>query len=506
MATRICETTAISALVILAAFLRLFDLANASLWFDEAYSSLAKSLSFRTIVTVPFDVHPPLYYAFAKLIDFPGSVEVEMRAPSAIAGIASVALVWVAGRGAFGLAGGLASAAFLAVNTLQIDFSQEARPYALLFLLLTGVTLAVLRLVAAAPDGVTGVTRLVAAVYSISAILALYTHVVAAIFLAAVNLPVVLIMAMELRRTGWARPLQWGALNLACLVVWLPYAVVIPATSGDFSWLEQPAPRQALGIWLRSIGVTGMNDALTLLTGVIVLSGLAVLWLRGRRNTALVLGAIALAFPALVWGVGTVKPIMMDRTLLPATIGASLLFGGLASAAAEARRWRWLLVPLCAVITLNVWSTVTGAGKREREDWRAMAATLIALDEQGRPVLLCRHGYVALLPYTGGALPFVVWWPEHEIFTGIDEASMLKLLARSPVPRTQLSASDLSMRLPESPVGNPLSSTDEILVVPTRCDRVARETLYTRLDAADFAQTLRQDHGGVRVEAFRRSR
>jgi mannosyltransferase len=128
--------------VALGAALRFATLDLQSYRYDEAVTVgrvLHPSL-FDTLATVPrSESTPPLYYLVAWLWSRPfGTGEVGMRSLSALAGTASIAAVYV---GAVALPlprrAGLVAAAIVAVSPVLIWFSQDARAYALAFLLST---------------------------------------------------------------------------------------------------------------------------------------------------------------------------------------------------------------------------------------------------------------------------------------------------------------------------------------------------------------------------------
>ncbi len=127
-------------LLLLGAILRFATLDLQSYRYDEAVTVgrvLHPSL-FDTIAAVRrSESTPPLYYMVAWLWSRPfGSGEVAMRSLSALAGTASIAVVYL---GAVALPlprrAGLVAAAIVAVSPVLIWFSQDARAYALVFLL-----------------------------------------------------------------------------------------------------------------------------------------------------------------------------------------------------------------------------------------------------------------------------------------------------------------------------------------------------------------------------------
>jgi hypothetical protein len=131
---------ALAGIVLLGALLRFATLDLQSYRYDEAVTVgrvLHPSL-FSTLSAIPHsESTPPLYYLVAWIWSRPfGTGEVWMRSLSALAGTASIAVVYL---GAVALPlprrAGLIAAAAVAVSPVLIWFSQDARAYALVFLL-----------------------------------------------------------------------------------------------------------------------------------------------------------------------------------------------------------------------------------------------------------------------------------------------------------------------------------------------------------------------------------
>jgi 4-amino-4-deoxy-L-arabinose transferase-like glycosyltransferase len=129
----------LAALLLLGAILRFATLDLQSYRYDEAVTVgrvLHPSL-FDTLAAVPrSESTPPLYYALAWLWSRAfGSGEVGLRSLSALAGTASIAVVYLDARALpLPRRTGLIAAAIVAVNPVLIWFSQDARAYALVFL------------------------------------------------------------------------------------------------------------------------------------------------------------------------------------------------------------------------------------------------------------------------------------------------------------------------------------------------------------------------------------
>lgn len=125
-----------AAVVLVAGVLRFLGLGSESLWIDEA-ASLAivrgKGLT-EIVVQLPWtEPHPPLYYALLDVwTSLAGTSPVALRFPSAVLGTVAVGLVYALGERLGDRWVGASAAAFMAVGSLPVSQSQEARMYALL--------------------------------------------------------------------------------------------------------------------------------------------------------------------------------------------------------------------------------------------------------------------------------------------------------------------------------------------------------------------------------------
>lgn len=106
---------------------------NQSLWLDEAISAnVVKNYSHIGIVRdfSKSDFHPPLYYLVLKSwVAVFGNGEISLRMPSIIFSLATIYFVY--------LIGGLGPAALTGFNPLFVYYSQEARMYSMVTMLLT---------------------------------------------------------------------------------------------------------------------------------------------------------------------------------------------------------------------------------------------------------------------------------------------------------------------------------------------------------------------------------
>jgi mannosyltransferase len=125
----------LAALVVGAAALRLSTLDLQSFWYDEAYvpvHTLHASLGATLEAVVKRENTPPVWYVliwgWSRVF---GTGEVALRLPSALAGVATVAVAWGIGWELAGRRAAIATAALVATNPLLVWYSQEARAYGL---------------------------------------------------------------------------------------------------------------------------------------------------------------------------------------------------------------------------------------------------------------------------------------------------------------------------------------------------------------------------------------
>ncbi len=334
---------ALGAIVAIAAILRFADLGSAPLWLDEAYSVWFSDQGWRFLwtETPAFETHPPFYYSLLKLWrGLAGSGEAALRAPSALAGLGVVVLLCAAGRsvggGRHGAALGLVAASLAAVWRSQIEFAQDARPYAFAALgvaLLMAGALRVLRhprSAAMAPAPLARADPWTAAGFGAIALgmaLTLWSH----------NLGVVSVGLAGLFLAGWwaltGRPrFLFVNLALTAAVAGLLYAPNMPvllaqsrALSGGF-WIEAPATLWELSrISVQIYGQPalpgpGANKAAAL---TVALLALGVAGLRraargegGAATVAFLLTMFAGPWLTLVAFTYLVQPVLLPRTLI----------------------------------------------------------------------------------------------------------------------------------------------------------------------------------------------
>ncbi len=334
------ERNVFLAILALGAFARFITLGQDSLWVDEGYTLGAARFPLIHLWTVPFDVHPPLFYSLVKLSLLFGESETILRSTSAIASTLTLIPFYLLGRALMGRVGGLVAMAVLAMAFTHLVYASDARNYALLGLFLVIANAALYRLVQELRATASLVSRdvlLPVAIYTFAAACALYTHNSALIYLFVGNAIWCLNAMVRSPVDGFAISLKLAAANVLPLLLYLPWLMVVTSTSADFVWLDQASPGEALMTYLLTILP---NKATT--PGVLVVLAImglgSVIAVRRGGDLALVIAFNLLAFPMAAWLFGYVyKPIYMERVILPAIYGAALAIGVVAAFVRQAR-------------------------------------------------------------------------------------------------------------------------------------------------------------------------
>jgi mannosyltransferase len=126
---------AVAAIVVVGIVLRFVS--TSPLWLDEALSANIAALPIGDMFeALRHDGHPPLYYLLLHgWMQVFGEGDVAVRALSGVIGVASLPLVWVAGRRLGGLSGARWALVVAALSPYAIRYSTETRMYSLVMLL-----------------------------------------------------------------------------------------------------------------------------------------------------------------------------------------------------------------------------------------------------------------------------------------------------------------------------------------------------------------------------------
>ncbi len=390
------------AVLLLACALRAVNLGGRTLWYDEAFAVLyaEKGLSAMIEGTLAqedgaaADVHPLLYYTALNIwMGLTGQSPDAVRALSVLTGVLTLAVVYRLASDLFDRRVGLAAGLIAALSPFHIQYSQEARMYALMALWLAlatwcfvkgwigGARHPLMRGQAAVPlPGQWGWW----AGFAVFAALSMYTQQLSALYLVALAL-----FPVALRR--WDVFARVVAAGIGAVVLYLPWLVNAPAQLGKIQqayWVARPGLAQAVQTLFsftiplldlpRGIIVGGLLASLVLIA-FLALHG----WRARRRPQALFLKrsgtlrragwrlglALWLAFipPALMFAAGQFMPVYLLRALLACAlmfyVGTAWLFlrGGMPRMVAGALAALWVVVSGEGLLEHYRWNTFPNA-------------------------------------------------------------------------------------------------------------------------------------------------
>ncbi|MGB3927445.1 MAG: glycosyltransferase family 39 protein [Sphingobium sp.] len=289
---------------------RLFAGIDAPLWFDETFSAaIASQDGAGAVRWMLHELSGPVYYSMLFLWQhIAGDGNAVLRLPSLLFSIATPLLILWKGHPDRQVR--MVWAALIALSIMAFDTATQARPYALLLLLVAAQAIAFLRLIDRP-------TRAQALAWTSLSALAVLTHYHAAILCGIQGVAYLAICRERALRT-------WPALApLLPMAAWM--AVHIPFhlsyASKDTVWYDVLGPG---ALWLVPSLIAGLPWV-----GAVLIGGLGVSFgydlaqtLRGRSRWPYSAGATALAASgwlalALVMGMGFVAPSFSVRYVLP---------------------------------------------------------------------------------------------------------------------------------------------------------------------------------------------
>ncbi|MDQ6750535.1 MAG: glycosyltransferase family 39 protein [Actinomycetota bacterium] len=370
------DVLVLGGIVALGAWLRFRHLGMQSYWFDESVTVriLDQPLGAMIDAIPRSESTPPLYYVLGWVwTRIFGVSEAGLRSLSAVAGVATLPLVWAAGRRLVHRTAGLVAAGLCAVNPTLVWYSQEARSYALMACL---GALSFLLFVRAwqQPGGL----RL--AVWALACAAALTTHYFSAFLI----LPEAAALLWRWRRS------QRGPVICAVAAIGAVGAALLPLArhqeaSGRTAWIAasdlgdriRAAGQELLSAGTHSITTGTQPRSLWSIPAAVLLVGALALLLRqgdqGERSgagLAALVGAGTILVPLAL--VLTPIDFFQDRNLLAAWIPLSVAIG----AAFAVRRAAPLgLLAAAALGAIGLWvdHRVVGEPGLQRADWRGLA-------------------------------------------------------------------------------------------------------------------------------------
>jgi len=387
--------------LLLAAVVRFYKLGYASLWLDEAETIRFSSFPLSRLWVTDYDNTPPLYYSVIHFLLKIGHGEFLLRLPSAVFGVLSIAIMYLATRKISGVTAALIAALILSLSFHNIEYSQEARAYSLLGLCLSVSILGLIMLSVRWNESDSGLTffefiRFGGGLYALGLILALYTHNVAVFYWLGVQ---IFFLAWWVRPFRFSLPclVSWSAVNLLVLLLWMPWLNVILQLieRGTFTWLKQADFDSAFSTWRAIHGFSAIDFGqpyVDLLAAIAALAGIYSL----RRNIAVcvLFFSLLIVSSLITWAYGFVAtPVYMLKTVLWSSLISAVLIGIGVSRFPRVVGAGMLLIFLAAGAK-GVYEYYN-SNSAENERWRSIVA-LFSEHQKPNDILLFREGYMSV--------------------------------------------------------------------------------------------------------------
>lgn len=363
-------------LTLAGAWLRLSHLGSKSLWLDEGATVALARASWQHFAWVWWHGEANLQTIYFLLmrgwVRF-GISEAWLRLPSALFGIASIPLIYVVGRKLMASKAALAAAALLTFSPTHVEYSQEARSYALAILL---VLLSTYVFVAAVQSG----RRRDWVLWTILGVAAFYTHDFAALILVAQACSLVF-----RKNAPWRPAMLGGAIIFLCGLPAITYIFRASPENLHFLWMPRPTPKE---LWHLAMFFGG-SGAKVAVSAVLWIAGVVAV-VRSRRSAnrdhfwramLIVLWAVV---PVVITAlVSLPHPMFLQRymifslpaTILLAALGMSVLHRGHVGAI--------FVVVLCAISV----PTIVESYSKPREDWRGASNAILSSASPGDAVV-----------------------------------------------------------------------------------------------------------------------
>lgn len=424
---RVAHYSALTATVLAGAWLRVTALRRQSLWFDEI-DVVVRAQQPLTDVVRTFarsGENGPLYNLLLAIwIRIAGISELAVRFPSAVAGALTIPLLYLLVRRIAGSTTGLLSAGLLAFSPYHIWYSQEAKMYAMLVLLVVASTLCY----------VEALSRKRARwwiAWVIVTSLMFYTHVASVLAFVA-QVAYGLVAARRGRRWERAWLLAVGALTLP----YLPIAVwaLRVVGGGVATWQPDVSLWDAVHIIGIKFAVNRYDPSIevraALLYTALAAYGLLRLQRTARRACWLLLLCLAIVPVVGLWAVSLRQSVFSDRyaiVALPAWL--TLVGAGLTTLIAGRRSWPLGALAAFALVVF-AWGPIRDVNRTwsaEKEDWRSAWAELNRRAIPGDAIivhpgyLITTHDYFAqrepgLRRFPVATIPsFRVGWFTHDM-------------------------------------------------------------------------------------------
>lgn len=343
------------AILWLGAFLRLFNLAQQSLWFDEAARLIIALADLPAILqNKGQDTLPPFFHLTQHIWLQLGVNDYLARFLPAVSGILILPVIYKLGRRLFNHSTGLVAAALAAIMPYYIFQSQQAGLYALLALL-SALQMVFFLQTVRCPQTKYGL------LFALVTILGLYTHY----FTAFITLTLHLWGLIYYRRYANARRLLLlsdALIGLAFLPQVAGLLKGMGQVFGDF-WLGPPsplAPVTTLYLFIAGYALPAplMPAALFVVVAILIIGAydlaLSIKKQTNQLEPLLILVMLTLLPILLVFAISLFKPVYLERSLIIVTPALIVLLGRMITTASRRSPLPYLFLLLGVVLLASL--------------------------------------------------------------------------------------------------------------------------------------------------------
>jgi mannosyltransferase len=244
-------------IIVLASFLRFYQIGRLSFWNDEIFQFQVATNSFKNIFSA--DPYMSLFTLFIHLLIniFPNRSETFFRSISAIFSIASIPVVFLLGR-KFGvnrkqsIAIGLTAAFLVTINAFHIQYAQEFRSYSLVFLLTSISTFLLIKAVEQ-PDNSHYLVW-----YTITNVAAAYCHLFATVIIVSQIITMPFLFSAGKKYHFFLKRIVFIGITMFFLI--LPIVIIAYKNgASNVSWIVKPTFKNIVSLSIEVAGNQGMS-------------------------------------------------------------------------------------------------------------------------------------------------------------------------------------------------------------------------------------------------------
>lgn len=233
------ENYILTAILFVAAVLRLYHVDHQSVWLDEIHTlnEANPNYTFSEVYQALLisEPHPPLYFFLVHILfQLFGYTTIVIRILAAIIGIAGVYSIYLLGKELFSKKVGIYASMLLTINYFHLFYSQDARMYPLLFLMTTISFLYLIRFIKK-PSYKTAIF------YALTSILMLYCHFFA-LFALFSQFVILLYFVVKPYGTTTKKFFLYSAVaGIVTLLLYLPtYQLFLKTSEITSFWIQLP--------------------------------------------------------------------------------------------------------------------------------------------------------------------------------------------------------------------------------------------------------------------------